>query len=372
MPLTQKSIAVRFTRAFTKGILDQFADKVADICFLLGPLVILLGRNGFSVKRIMAGQWESITTVVIGLSGLVIWHGARSAFAVALEVKQEGLAHGFRTPPAPIRFARTKLAVIVLALAGTMLGLSYLAWSRIPKAAPASSEADKSPKAPTIPTKSEPSKPKHPRAPGSSEGFSVDIEHRIFTTPGAVTGFWFGSFGPSACSVEPVGTAIFLRITNLQPRKEMITAYVMKGLLRVPVTHGRMFVILPKGKVTNGFVPRALDWGAPAGMGAMVDFRPDDADTSKSIPITGDFLDFKVGEGHYLETDESVRGWVFFEYRRGYIEIPAHLTIEITDQFQRTFSYLVPDHVGNPEGDVLPRRIVEWPLEDLSGCKTFN
>ena len=201
-----------------------------------------------------------------------------------------------------------------------------------------------------------------------SQLFAVDIEHRIITTPGAVTSFWFGAFGPSGCSLAPAGTAIFLRLTNLQQQKEMITAYSLKGLRKIPVNRGRMFVILPKGNVSAGFVPHVIDFGAPSGMGALVSFPVDDADASKAIPVSGDFLDYKIGEGHYLETNESVRGWVFFEYRAGYSTIPAWLTIEITDQFQRSFSYKIPDHVGNPEGDILSRRIIESPLEDLSRC----
>jgi hypothetical protein len=199
--------------------------------------------------------------------------------------------------------------------------------------------------------------------------FAVDIEHRMFTEPGPNgTGFWFGGFGLSSCSLQPTGTAIFLRITNLQQHKEMITAYSISGLRKIQVLHGRMFVILPKGEIGNGFVPKAIDFGAPVGMGMLVGFPVDDADTSKAIPVTGDFLDYKIGEGHYLETDEAVRGWVFFEYHKGYVAIPGHLTIEITDQFQHSFSYLIPDHIGNPEGDILPRRIVQGPLEDLSKC----
>ena len=148
----------------------------------------------------------------------------------------------------------------------------------------------------------------------------------------------------------------------------MITAYSVEGLPKIEVPHGRMFVILPKGQVSSGYVPHIVDWGAPAGMGAMVDFPVDDADASKAIPVTGDFLDYKIGEGHYLEPDEAVRGWVFFEYRKGYVEIPVHLTIKITDQFQHSFTYPIPDHIGDPNGDILPRRIVEGPLEDLSRC----
>ena len=206
-----------------------------------------------------------------------------------------------------------------------------------------------------------------------TEAFAVDIEHRIFTVPGPYgTSFWFGTFAFSRCSLEPTGTAIFLRITNLQQHKEMITAYSIDGLPKTPVTHGRMFIILPKGQVGSGFMPHIIDWGAPSGLGAMVHFPVDDADTTKSIPVTGDFLDYKIGEGHYLEPYEPVRGWVFFEYRKDHIEIPAQLTIKITDQFQRTFDYRIPDHVGDPQGDILSRRIVEGPLEDLSRCAVYK
>lgn len=211
------------------------------------------------------------------------------------------------------------------------------------------------------------------KSPMLTPAFAVDIEHRIFTLPGPYgTGFWFGGFDFSSCSLEPTGAAIFLRITNLQRHKEMITAYSIDGLPKTPVTHRRMFIILPKGQIGSVFVPHTIDFGAPAGMGALVHFPVDDADTSKAIPVTEDFLDYKIGEGHYLEPDEPVRGWVFFEYRKGYVEMPAHLTIKVTDQFQHSFTYPIPDHVGDPEGDILPRRIVEGPLEDLSRCVVYK
>lgn len=208
-----------------------------------------------------------------------------------------------------------------------------------------------------------------PSATKESRPFAVDIEHRIITLPGPYgTSFWFGSFFGSACSLEPTGAAIFLRITNRQKHKEMITAYSLSGLKKIQVPHGRMFVILSKGQLGSGFVPHTIDFGAPAGVGMFVRFPVDAADVSKAIPVTGDFLDYKIGEGHYLDADEPVRGWVFFEYRKGYVQVPAHLTVNITDQFQHTFSYLIPDHEGDPQGDILPRRVVEGPLEDLSRC----
>jgi hypothetical protein len=48
--------------------------------------------------------------------------------------------------------------------------------------------------------------------------------------------------------------------------------------------------------------------------------------------------------------------------------IPAGLTFKITNTLQQTFTYTLPDHFGDPEGDILPRRIVQGPLEDLSRC----
>jgi hypothetical protein len=211
---------------------------------------------------------------------------------------------------------------------------------------------------------------KQPEIKKETPPFAVEIEHRIFTVPGPYgTGFWFGTFLFIKCSLEPTGAAIFLRITNTGQQKEMITAYSINGLTKIPVPHGRMFIILPKGKITSGFTPHTIDWGAPAGLGALVDFPVDDADASKAIPVTGDFLDYKIGEGHFLEPDEPVRGWVFFEYRSGHTVIPANLTIKITDQFQHSFTYPIPDQIGDPEGDLLPRRVEEGPLEDLSRCK---
>jgi hypothetical protein len=198
--------------------------------------------------------------------------------------------------------------------------------------------------------------------------FAVDIEHRMLSAPGAVTSYWFATFGPSACSLEPTGTAVFLRLTNLQRRKEMIAAYSIQGLRKIQLNHGRMFVILPRGQIGTEFVPRIIDFGAPSGMGMMVNFPVDDVDTSRAIPVTGDFLDYKIGEGHYLEPDEPVRGWVFFEHHKDQFQVPGHLTINITDQFQHNFSYLIPDHIGDPEGDILSRRFVEGALEDLSRC----
>jgi len=210
------------------------------------------------------------------------------------------------------------------------------------------------------------------RPPLPGPAFSVDIEHRIITEPSKGTSFWFGSFLFSRCSLQPTSAAIFLRITNRQQEKEMIAAYSIEGLTRIPISHGRMFVILPKGSLGAGYIPKTIDFGAPRGMGMLVGFPVDDVDTSKAIPVTGDFLDYTIGEGHYLERDQSARGWVFFDYHKARVVIPARLTIGITDQFQRTFTYPISDHIGDPEGDLLPRRIVEGPLEDLSRCTVIT
>jgi hypothetical protein len=207
--------------------------------------------------------------------------------------------------------------------------------------------------------------------------FSVDIEHRIITSPGTGTYFWFGSFFGSACSLEPTAAAIFLRITNLQQHKEMLTAYSVKSgqfvLPRVPLQRGRMFWISPKGQINpRTYTPRTIDFGAPAGMGMWLQVPLDKVDTSVAMPVSGDFLDYKVGEGHYIEPNEPVRGWVFFEFHKELMLMPAKLTVTVTDALQKTFSYSLPDHNGDPAGDMMHRRIVTGPVEDLSRCTIEN
>lgn len=226
--------------------------------------------------------------------------------------------------------------------------------------------------------------PPQPIAPPSSTppaaaAFSVDIETRIFIAPGPNgTGFWFGTFLPTACSLEPIQAAIFLRMVNLQDHKEMITAYSAKfgevPLVRVQVPRGRIFLIYGKGQLKPG-VSRpgaSLDIGSPEGLGSIVSFPIKDVDPSVAAPLTGNFLDDKLGENSYLQPYEPARGWAFFRYPPNTFAMPTHLTISITDALQRTFSYLLPDHLGDPGGDTLSRKLTPAPTEDLSGCRIVN
>ena len=210
--------------------------------------------------------------------------------------------------------------------------------------------------------------------------FSVDIENRIFVSPGPNgTGFWFGSFLPTGCALEPIQAAIFLRIVNLQDHKEMITAYSAKlgnvPLLRVQVPRGRIFLIYGKGQLPSGGTLRpgaSLDIGSPEGLGSPLSFPIKDVDPSVAMPLTGDFLDNKLGENSYLQPYEPVRGWTFFRYPKNTFTTPAHLTMSITDALQRTFSYPLPDHPGDPGGDTLSRKLIPASTENLAGCTIAN
>lgn len=198
--------------------------------------------------------------------------------------------------------------------------------------------------------------------------FSVDIEHRMFTLPGPFdTSFWFGSFFREKCSLQPVQAALFLRITNLQSHKEMITAYSLNPLIRLRPTQGRIFMIQKKGVLhpsqASGDV---IDFGSPAGLGMLLEFPIKDTDPKVSMPMTGMFLDNTLVE-KYLEPYKPVRGWAFFRYPPGGA-FPMNLTMTITDALQQSYSVPIPDHHGDPNGDNLPRTMVRGPTEDLSHC----
>jgi hypothetical protein len=212
-------------------------------------------------------------------------------------------------------------------------------------------------------------------SPEPEPSFSVDIEYRIIAMPSRGTSIWFGSFFYSLCSLQPTSSAIFLRVTNLQKHKEMITAYSLKSgqstLPKIKISRGRMFQIFPKGGVGPTYVPHAVDFGAPVGEGSLVGFQVDKIDATRAIPLSGDFFDDKVGEGCYLQPDEPARGWVFIEFHKDTI-LPANLSISITDALQKTFTYSLPDHVGDPDGDVLHRLLTGGPLEDLSRCDVMK
>src|SRR6267154_3067331 len=88
----------------------------------------------------------------------------------------------------------------------------------------------------------------------AEEAFAVAVETRIFVIPNGGrfgTSFWAGSLAPGGCALKSGQAALFIRITNLQKERTLITAYTVKAM-GIPLTRIKMnlykpFVILAKG-----------------------------------------------------------------------------------------------------------------------------
>lgn len=208
--------------------------------------------------------------------------------------------------------------------------------------------------------------------------FAVAVETRIFAPPGGGLGtsFWAGSLAPGGCALKSVQAALFIRITNLQKERTLITAYSLEAM-GIPLTRLKMnlyrpFVILGKGVLRPSNQPGAAAVQIPVpqgGIGSLVTFKLDDAYPAEARPIHSDFLDPQIA-GHYLEHKQMVRGWSYFQYPSQGAVFPARLTLKISDETGQSFSYSIPDKGSDQNTDAMSRTMSFGPTVDLSACST--
>jgi hypothetical protein len=209
----------------------------------------------------------------------------------------------------------------------------------------------------------------------AEEAFAVAVETRIFVIPGGRygTSFWAGSLAPGGCALKSVQAALFIRITNLQKERTLITAYTVKAtgvpLTRIKMNLYKPFVILAKGVLKPSNQPSAAAVQIPVpqgGIGSWVGFKLEDAYPAEARPIEAEFLDPQIAE-RYLEHKQMVRGWAYFEYPNQGI-MPVQLVLTINDETGHTFSYSIPDSGSDQNADAMSRRLAFGPTVDLSAC----
>jgi hypothetical protein len=273
-------------------------------------------------------------------------------------------------------------AILALLVAGTLAGL----WRIIPKPkeAPTLEEtatltakkiielmplqsAPREPiEAPPLKKKATPLK--------AEEAFAVAVETRIFVPPGGEYGTseWAGGLAPGGCSLKSVQAELFLRITNLQKERTLITAYTVEAM-GVPLTRIKMnlykpFLILERGALKpSNQISLPIQMPVPqGGIGSLVTFKLKDAYPAEAKPVLAEFLDPQLA-GHYLEHKQMVRGWAYFQYPNQAI-FPAKLVLNISDETGHTFSYPIPDTGSDENADAMSRTITLGPTVDLSAC----
>jgi hypothetical protein len=201
--------------------------------------------------------------------------------------------------------------------------------------------------------------------------FSVAIETKIMVPSplkdNSGTGLWGINRVGASCYARSVDTALLIRIRNLQAVRVMITAYNVYGiggeLHRIRLDLNEPFRFVQKGRFP---IPMQIPPGSRNMNGGFIHVPFQDMDFSRGYPVQAELLDRQIGE-HYIEPNDIVRGWAFFEYPSIGAE-PVNLTIKISDDLGHAFSSVIPDEAGNPQGDTLPRIMSYGNPIDLSSC----
>ncbi len=78
-----------FTRAFGRGIWGEVVDRVVEMLVFCAGIIFLLIQSGESLTKLIESRWEAFIASVWVISALVVWHGFRSAWTVAKEIRNE-------------------------------------------------------------------------------------------------------------------------------------------------------------------------------------------------------------------------------------------------------------------------------------------
>ena len=199
----------------------------------------------------------------------------------------------------------------------------------------------------------------------SATAFSVDIEAKVVPFEKYITGWWV-RHGPNLYAANLV---IFLRITNIQNVRAMISRYSVDEYERpnhqcaiqmLETITGRVFYVPPKGSVP--VVGRTIQFPADNTGSYLVNFRPDDADMAHAAAVNSNNMDAMLSSRH-IEPQESIRGWSFFQCRCFF---PQILIIHLTDVLGHEFSYKIEHSNKMRTGDTMMRAMTTEALVDLS------
>jgi hypothetical protein len=108
-----------------------------------------------------------------------------------------------------------------------------------------------------------------------------------------------------------------------------------------------------------------LDFGS-GGIGHFIGFDREKPDTRHACAMDGAFLDRELSD-NYIAPKQTVRGWVFLQRPSPYA-VPIQVNITLKDTSRKEFTYLVNGEKGDPNADILPRRLAERGLVNVSMC----
>lgn len=140
------SLIKRFMHKVCQGLWGEVTDRTVELLIFLAGIVFLIAQNGWSFKK-LPERWQAISSGVFVISGLLVWHAFRSAYALNKELQIEESQRTASYSPIyspqgqPIKieagssysFAPAKLYGIASCLTLCLALASYLCWQKIPK-----------------------------------------------------------------------------------------------------------------------------------------------------------------------------------------------------------------------------------------------
>jgi hypothetical protein len=212
----------------------------------------------------------------------------------------------------------------------------------------------------------------------NQEPFAVKVEMRIISGGAMNTGFYLMQGGQGNCVISPVGTLLYIRITNLKPTNAMITGYIVEDESNGKVTQltrmdGRAGYLLSapiKGmavKPENRHIGGVINF--PAGYQGVysVSFSSANADFQNAIVMEEDSLDRTIGD-KYIPSLQSARGWALFATDW---PVRHNLRVTLIDDLGVKHPYecpLPPPNVGSAP-DVMPHTMTVAGFVDVSTCR---
>jgi hypothetical protein len=216
-----------------------------------------------------------------------------------------------------------------------------------------------------------------PVAVNALNAFSVVVEYRMISTPGNGTGYWALSTGPKGCTVTHSNLVLFLRITNLQNHRAMISGYkVFSGdeeMIRLHAEREQILWMFPKNwrdSLGRSQLPGGrtihFDYGTRGGQASLLTYSIREAHASQALPIhEANFLD-RLLVNTALDPNIPVRGWAFFQVPSDGAILDTALML--TDETGHSYTYPIKDIESDPNADILPRDMTTSPSIDVTSC----
>lgn len=202
------------------------------------------------------------------------------------------------------------------------------------------------------------------------ESYLVVVETRFIGIPNRVTGFWSLVQDADGCSLYPATDVLFISITNLQSDRVLLSGYTVAvngtPLTRLDLRHGDLVFMGNMGTMAQATCRRTVDFGSPAGVGSFLGFDHQKPDTEHACSLEGNFLDRELS-GNYIAPKQTVRGWVFLQRTTpGAIPVLAEITLK--DSTGKEFLYSINAEKGDPNADILPRKLQGLGVANVSMC----